>query len=67
MSHYTSETKIRELSEEVRRIGERYPKKAITAKALISTASDRTLPVEYRRQALLRFLNHHKEVKNASD
>ena len=65
MTFHTSEMQINKLAERVRRVGERRPKQANAAKALVATASDRTLPVEYRRQALLRFLRHNEEVEHA--
>ena len=63
MSHHTSESLIRELSERVRQTAERYPNQKLTAQAILKTASDRTKPVEYRKQLLLQFLNRHKEVE----
>ena len=66
MSHHTSESLIRELSEKVRLTVERHPKQKLTAQAIITAASDKTKPVEYRKQLLLQFLNRHREVEDAS-
>lgn len=66
MSHHTSESLICELSEKVRRTAERHPKQKLTVQAILKTASDRTKPVEYRKQLLLQFLNRHREVEDAS-
>lgn len=66
MSHHTSESYINELSEKVRLAAEDHPKRRLTAQAIIKTASDRTKPVEYRKQLLLRFLKQHTEVESAS-
>ena len=66
MSHHTSESYINELSEKVRLTAEHHPKRRLTAQAIIKAASDRTKPVEYRKQLLLQFLNRHREVEDAS-
>ena len=67
MSHYTSEKHIQELSDKVRSLSECCPKKnsKMHAKAILATSSDTSLPVEYRKQLLLRFLKENKEVEGA--
>ena len=66
MSHHTSESYIKDLSEQVRLVAKRNPQKRLHAQAVLDTVSDRAHPVEYRKQLLRRFLIQNKEVSNES-
>lgn len=57
MTFYRSEAHIGELIKKVKAEAEKHPKRQLTAQAVLSTARDKTKPIEYRRQMLLRFLN----------
>ena len=60
MTFYRSEAHIGELGQKVKKEAERHPTRQLTAQAVLTTARDRTKPIEYRRQLLLRFLDKQK-------
>ena len=62
MTFYRSEAHIGELVKKVKADLDIHPQCVLAGEAVLSTARDRSKPIEYRRQLLLRFLNRGKVV-----